>query len=166
MHYLIWSSSIWIRKEERGRGLSTHFQEKQPQVLDATPLEEPQSGRHINKCILLTISECILRPLQVETVEENTSTWHYLNITATTAIFWDDQPNHVYIPITFAHILQYTKVVSMWMLSSEEWGKCTDMVDFSLPHFSRFLFSHSTSYIWFPAFAQRTNRAPDRNEAA
>ena len=35
--------------------------------------KEPQSGRDMNKCILLTIAECILRPPQVETAEENTS---------------------------------------------------------------------------------------------
>ena len=42
VHYLVWSPPIQIWKERRGReGLGTHFQEKQPQVLDfrhATPL--------------------------------------------------------------------------------------------------------------------------------
>ena len=33
VHYLIWSPPIQIRKEGR-EGLSTHFREKQPQVLD------------------------------------------------------------------------------------------------------------------------------------
>ena len=52
MHYLIWSPPIRIRKE--GRGLSTHFQEKQPQVLDfryATLLQMVKDLQHLGKQI-------------------------------------------------------------------------------------------------------------------